>query len=85
MYIYSAHDQKILEERVAQFRGQTERWSAGDLTEDEYLPLRLQNGLYVQRHAPLLRVCAPYGNMNTQQLRKLAHIARTYEWYCRNM
>ena len=83
MYIYSEHDQKILDERVAQFRGQTERWSAGDLTEDEYLPLRLQNGLYEQRHAPLLRVCAPYGNMNTQQLRKLAHIARTYDkGYC---
>jgi len=83
MYIYSEHDQKILEERVAQFRGQTERWKAGDLKEEEYLPLRLQNGLYVQRHAPLLRVCAPYGHINTKQLRKLAHVARTYDkGYC---
>jgi sulfite reductase (NADPH) hemoprotein beta-component len=83
MYIYSEHDQKILEERVAQFRGQTARWQAGELSEEEFLPLRLQNGLYVQRHAPMLRVCVPYGNLNTQQLRKLAHIARTYDkGYC---
>ena len=56
MYIYYQYDQQIVEDRVRQFRDQTRRYFAGELTEDEYLPLRLQNGLYVQRHAPMLRI-----------------------------
>ena len=83
MYIYNENDQKIIEQRVAQFRGQTDRYLAGQLAEEEFLPLRLQNGLYVQRLAPMLRIAVPYGLLNTKQLRKLAHIARTYDkGYC---
>lgn len=79
MYVYSEYDQKIVNERVAQYRGQTERFLAGELSEDEFLVLRLQNGLYIQRHAPLLRVAIPHGMLNTKQMRMLAHIARTYD------
>ncbi len=79
MYQYTEFDQKIVDERVAQFRGQTERFLAGQLSEDEFRPLRLQNGLYVQKHAPMLRVAIPYGLLNTQQLRMFAHIAREYD------
>ncbi len=61
MYIYDNYDQQIVEDRVRQFRDQTRRYFAGELTEDEYLPLRLQNGLYIQRHAPMLRIAVPYG------------------------
>ncbi len=83
MYKYDEYDQKIVRERVAQFRGQTERYLAGELKEEEFLPLRLQNGLYIQRLAPMLRVNVPYGMLNTTQLRKLAHIARHYDkGYC---
>ena len=83
MYIYNEQDQKIIEQRVSQFRGQTDRYLAGELTEDEFLPLRLQNGLYIQRLAPMLRIAVPYGLLNSKQLRKLAHIARTYDkGYC---
>ncbi|MEH6529176.1 MAG: nitrite/sulfite reductase, partial [Porticoccus sp.] len=83
MYVYNEHDQKIIEERVAQFRGQTDRYLAGELAEDEFLPLRLQNGLYIQRLAPMLRIAVPYGLLNSKQFRKLAHIARTYDkGYC---
>lgn len=83
MYIYDHNDKKILQQRVDQFRGQTERYLAGDLKEEEFLPLRLQNGLYVQRLAPMLRVNVPYGMINSEQLRKLAHIARHYDkGYC---
>jgi len=83
MYIYNENDQKIIEQRVAQFRGQTDRYLAGDLAEEEFLPLRLQNGLYVQRLAPMLRIAVPYGLLNSKQFRKLAHIARTYDkGYC---
>ena len=66
-------------ERVAQFRDQTRRFLAGELTEDEFRPLRLQNGLYIQRYAPMLRVAIPYGLLSSRQLRKLAHIARKYD------
>jgi len=69
----------ICHQRVAQFRDQTERYLAGKLTEDEYRPLRLQNGLYVQRYAPMLRIAVPYGLMNTKQLRKIAEIATEYD------
>ncbi|WP_079432727.1 nitrite/sulfite reductase [Zoogloea sp. LCSB751] len=79
MYRYDPYDQKIVDERVAQFRDQTRRYLAGELTDDEFRPLRLQNGLYVQRHAPMLRVAVPYGLLSSTQVRKLAHIARTYD------
>ena len=79
MYRYDEYDQRIVDERVAQFRDQTRRYLAGELSEDEFRPLRLQNGLYVQRHAPMLRVAVPYGLLSSTQLRKLAHIARTYD------
>jgi len=79
MYIYDEIDQRLVDERVAQFRGQTRRFLAGGLSEDEFRPLRLRNGLYVQRHAPMLRVAIPYGMLSSAQLRKLGHIARTYD------
>lgn len=79
MYIYDNYDQRIVDERVAQFKEQTERYLAGGLTEEQFLPLRLQNGLYVQRYAPMLRVAVPYGLLSSTQVRKLAHIARTYD------
>ena len=69
----------MINERVAQFRDQTERYLAGKLTEDEYRPLRLQNGLYVQRYAPMLRIAVPYGLMNSKQLRKIAEISKEYD------
>ncbi len=79
MYIYDQYDQQIVEDRVRQFRDQTRRYFAGELTEDEFLPLRLQNGLYVQRHAPMLRIAVPYGLLASKQLRMLAHITRKYD------
>lgn len=79
MYKYDNYDQTIVNERVSQFRDQTERFLAGKLSEDEYRPLRLMNGLYVQRHAPMLRVAIPYGLLSSEQLRMLAHIARKYD------
>ena len=79
MYQYDDIDQRIVEERVAQFRDQTRRFLAGQISEDDFRPLRLQNGLYIQRHAPMLRVAIPYGVLASRQLRKLAHIARTYD------
>ena len=79
MYQYDQYDQAIVDERVAQFRDQTRRFLSGELTEDEYRPLRLMNGLYVQTHAPMLRVAIPYGLLSSKQLRMLAHIARKYD------
>jgi sulfite reductase (NADPH) hemoprotein beta-component len=79
MYRYTESDQRIVDERVAQFRGQTERFLAGTLSEDDFRPLRLQNGLYVQKHAPMLRVAIPYGLLDTRQLRMFADIARKYD------
>ncbi|MDC0361844.1 nitrite/sulfite reductase [Halioglobus sp.] len=79
MYVYDQHDQKIIDERVAQFRDQTNRYITGELSEEEFLPLRLQNGLYVQRLAPMLRIAVPYGLMSSTQLRKLADISRVYD------
>jgi sulfite reductase (NADPH) hemoprotein beta-component len=79
VYIYDHIDQKIIEDRVAQFRDQTQRFLAGRLSEDDFRPLRLQNGLYIQRHAPMLRIAIPYGMLASRQLRKLAHITRTYD------
>ncbi|MDO6745901.1 nitrite/sulfite reductase [Gilvimarinus sp. 1_MG-2023] len=83
MYIYDKYDHDILSQRVAQFRDQTRRYLDGSLSEAEFLPLRLQNGLYVQRLAPMLRINVPYGMLNTTQLRRLARIARDYDkGYC---
>ncbi len=79
MYRYDEVDHRIVRERVEQFRDQTRRYLAGELSEDEFRPLRLMNGLYVQRHAPMLRVAIPYGHLSSVQLRKLAGIARTYD------
>ena len=79
MYRYDNYDQTLVDERVAQFRGQVARRIAGELTEDEFKPLRLMNGLYLQLHAYMLRVAIPYGTLSSQQLRKLAHIARRYD------
>jgi sulfite reductase (NADPH) hemoprotein beta-component len=79
MYRYTDFDQRIVDERVAQFRDQIERWQRGELSDDELRPLRLQNGFYVQRHAPMLRVAIPYGLLSSAQMRQLAHIARTWD------
>ena len=79
MYRYDEIDQRIVDERVSQFRDQTRRHLAGELSEDDFRPLRLQNGLYIQRYAPMLRVAIPYGLVSSAQLRRLAHIARTYD------
>jgi sulfite reductase (NADPH) hemoprotein beta-component len=79
MYRYDDIDQHIVAERVAQFRDQTRRFLAGQLLEDDFKPLRLQNGLYVQKHAPMLRVAVPYGMLSSAQVRMFAHIARKYD------
>ncbi len=79
MYQYDEIDQRLVDERVAQFRDQTRRFLAGKLSEDDYRPLRLRNGLYVQRYAPMLRVAIPYGVLSSRQLRTLAHIARRWD------
>ncbi|MFI2809808.1 nitrite/sulfite reductase [Microbulbifer zhoushanensis] len=79
MYRYDERDRTIIGERVAQFRGQTERYLAGELNEEQFLPLRLQNGLYIQRLAPMLRIAVPYGLLNSDQLRRLARISRDYD------
>ena len=79
MYQYTAFDQSIVDQRVAQFRDQTERFLSGALSDDDFKPLRLQNGLYVQKHAPMLRVAIPYGLVSTKQVRMFAHIAREYD------
>lgn len=79
MYRYNSIDRRIVMERVAQFRDQTRRHLAGELSADEFRPLRLQNGLYIQRHAPMLRIAIPYGQLASHQLRKLAAITRRYD------
>jgi len=79
VYQYDQYDQTIVNERVEQFRDQTRRFLAGELSEDEFRPLRLMNGLYIQTHAPMLRVAIPYGLLSSTQLRMLAHIARKYD------
>jgi sulfite reductase (NADPH) hemoprotein beta-component len=79
MYRYDDFDHRLVAERVAQFRDQTRRFLAGELTEDEFRPLRLRNGLYIQKHAPMLRISIPYGVLASTQLRKLAHIGRKYD------
>lgn len=79
MYQYDEFDRRVVRERVAQFRDQTRRFLAGELSEDEFRVLRLQNGLYIQRHAPMLRVAIPYGVLSSRQLRELAGIARDFD------
>ena len=76
---YDSIDQQIINERVAQYRDQMDRHQAGVLSEDELRPLRLQNGLYIQRHGPMLRIAIPYGMLSAAQLRKLAEISRRYD------
>ncbi|POA29744.1 nitrite/sulfite reductase [Pseudomonas sp. GW456-12-1-14-TSB6] len=79
MYQYDDYDRALVFERVAQFRDQVERFMAGELSEEEFLPLRLQNGLYMQKHAYMLRVAIPYGTLSAEQMRTLASIARDYD------
>ncbi len=79
MYVYDQYDQHIIEDRVRQFRDQTRRYLAGELGGEEFRPLRLQNGLYIQRYAPMLRIAVPYGLLSSKQVRKLAEIARNYD------
>ncbi|MDE0061742.1 MAG: nitrite/sulfite reductase [Gammaproteobacteria bacterium] len=79
MYRYDSFDQKFIDERVAHYRDQTRRYLAGELSEEQFLQLRLRNGLYIQRLAPMLRVAIPYGTLSSRQLRMLAHIARHYD------
>src|SRR5580700_9314861 len=79
MYRYDEFDKRFLEERVAQYRDQVRRRLAGQLTEDEFRPLRLMNGLYLQLHAYMLRIAIPYGALDSTKLRKLAHITRKYD------
>jgi sulfite reductase (NADPH) hemoprotein beta-component len=79
MYVYDEIDQRLVDERVTQFRDQTRRFLAGSLAEDEFRALRLRNGLYIQRYAPMLRIAIPYGLLSSRQLRKLAEIARRFD------
>ena len=79
MYKYDTYDQAIVDARVADFRDQVKRRLAGEITEDQFKPLRLMNGLYLQLHAYMLRVAIPYGTMDSRQMRMLAHIARKYD------
>jgi sulfite reductase (NADPH) hemoprotein beta-component len=79
MYRYDEFDAEFVRQRVAQFRDQVARRVSGELTEDEFKPLRLMNGVYLQLHAYMLRIAVPYGTLSSRQMRKLAHIARTYD------
>jgi sulfite reductase (NADPH) hemoprotein beta-component len=79
MYTYDTYDQKMVDERVVQYRDQTERFLAGKIPADEFQQLRLRNGLYVQRLAPMLRIAVPYGMLTANQLRKVAHITRHFD------
>ncbi|MCQ9374467.1 nitrite/sulfite reductase [Methyloversatilis sp. XJ19-13] len=79
MYRYDEYDHTLVLERVAQYRDQLQRNLAGELSDDEFRPLRLQNGLYIQRHAPMLRVAIPYGMLSSTQLRKLSDVGRRYD------
>jgi sulfite reductase (NADPH) hemoprotein beta-component len=79
MYAYDQFDHQLVSQRVAQFRDQTQRYLDGKISDEQFLPLRLQNGLYIQRLAPMLRIAVPYGTLNAEQLRKLADISRKYD------
>jgi sulfite reductase (NADPH) hemoprotein beta-component len=79
MYQYDQIDQQLVDQRVAQYRDQTRRYLAGELNEDDFRSLRLRNGLYIQKHAPMLRISVPYGLLSTRQVRMFARIAREYD------
>lgn len=79
MYQYDEYDQRLVDQRVEQFRDQTRRFLAGEIPDDEFRSLRLRNGLYIQRFAPMLRISVPYGLLSSRQVRMLAHIARAYD------
>ena len=79
MYQYTEFDRQFVKLRAAQHRDQLERWQKGQLADDEFRPLRLQNGWYVQRYAPMLRVAVPYGEISSKQLSVLAQIAKEYD------
>src|SRR5262245_11167687 len=79
MYQYDAIDQQLVDQRVAQFRDQTQRFLAGTLSEDDFRSLRLRNGLYIQRFAPMLRISVPYGLLSSKQVRMFARIAREFD------
>ena len=79
MYLYDEFDRTLVKERVAEFRDQVARRLSGELTEDEFKPLRLMNGVYLQLHAYMLRTAIPYGTLSSEQLRMLAHVARRYD------
>src|ERR1700732_4517761 len=79
MYVYDAFDRTLVTERVGEFRDQVARRLSGELTEEEFKPLRLMNGVYLQLHAYMLRIAIPYGTLSSQQLRMLAHVARRYD------
>ena len=79
MYQYTAFDRAFVRARAAEFRDQLGRWQAGALSDNQFRPLRLQNGWYVQRYAPMLRVAVPYGEISAAQLKVLARIAREYD------
>jgi len=76
MYQYNDIDQTLIEQRVDQFRRQTESFLKGQISDDQFRALRLMNGVYIQTHAPMLRIAGPYGLLNSKQIRKLAHIAQ---------
>ena len=79
MYQYTQFDKQFVLQRAQQFRDQLQRWERGELTDEQLLPLRLQNGWYVQRYAPMARIAVPYGEISSPQLRMLARIAREYD------
>ena len=79
MYVYDEYDQKMVDERVAQYRDQTNRFLAGELPAEEFQHIRLRNGLYIQRLAPMLRIAVPYGLVSSRQLRKIAYITRHFD------
>src|SRR5215211_4240285 len=79
MYIYDEFDRTLVEERVREFRDQVARRLSGELTEEEFKPLRLMNGVYLQLHAYMLRIAIPYGTLYSDQMRMLAHVARRYD------
>ncbi|HEY2978937.1 MAG TPA: nitrite reductase, partial [Burkholderiaceae bacterium] len=79
MYQYTDFDRQFVHARAAQFRDQLERNLRGELSDDAFRPLRLQNGWYVQRHAPMARIAVPYGELSSRQLRRLAKIAREFD------
>src|ERR1700691_3701959 len=79
MYAYDELDRTLINERVSEFRDQVKRRLAGELTEDEFKSLRLMNGVYLQLHAYMFRVAIPYGTLSSEQMRRLAHVARRYD------